>query len=308
MIRFLLSDRLPANRLLRSRCLADPDALAMIAARVQQTSQGLKDPADDFSIVLHDLRMGGVWKRTGRGRLARSQEILCSYIGEPRDGCATFLEVGASDGVTTVEATQALRESLRCEVQSFLTDRNIWLLRFRVGPFVEYRATDSEPILMRVGPIGIVLAKQRRGRRPDRNVLAQLYLRSRRFRSSMKLDSRISLVHPRAVCAAGIQIRELDCLVFDPFFEGRLNAIRASNVLNLGYFSPDQICCAVRHFHTYLQDQGCLIISRSEGEPGEEKENGSVWRKERHRLRWLMDFGSGSEIKTVLNALLDGPA
>jgi hypothetical protein len=96
--------------------------------------------SDRFSLILHDLRMGGAWKRTNRGRLKRTEEMLCAHIPpEPRQG-VTLLDIGASDGITTVEAVRALRQAFGSEVYAFLADRDLWLLRYRRGPIFEYRA------------------------------------------------------------------------------------------------------------------------------------------------------------------------
>jgi hypothetical protein len=94
---------------------------------------------------------------------------------------------------------------------------------------------------------------------------------------------------------------ELDCLVRNDDLIGCFGAIRASNILNLSYFLVPELSCAIGHLHAYLQDGGCLVVSRNDEEAAGEIENGSVWLKESRRFRWLQDFGSGSEIKSVVD-------
>ncbi len=120
----------------------------------------------------------------------------------------------------------------------------------------------------------------------------------------MQLDARISLVHPIARNEPGITIMELDCLVRNEQLQDRITAIRASNVLNFSYFDADQICRALEYLHGYLQEGGCLVISKANGQQNDELENGSVWRKEGRRLRWVEDFGLGSEIRSVVDGWL----
>jgi hypothetical protein len=227
--------------------------------------------------------------------------MLCTHIPpELREG-VTLLDIGASDGITTVEAVRALRRAFGGEVRAFLADRDLWLLRYRRGPIVEYRAVDGEPIMVRLGPLGVRLAKHRHEAQPDSNPLAQRYLHSNWFRSSMQLDARISLVNPVSRNEPGITILELDCLTRNESLRERMSAIRASNIMNLGYFSTAQIRDAVGHVYSYLRDGGCFVASRNDDQTEGEAENGSVWQKESGRFRWLQDFGSGSEIKAVVD-------
>lgn len=301
MIRLVISGALPRRPALRSRCLADPDSLLTIAlcpgaADVSDTSR-----SDRFSLILHDLRMGGAWKRTNRGRLQQTEEMLCRYINaEPRDG-VTLLDIGASDGITTVEAVRALRRTFGEKVEAIVADRNLWLLRYRRGPVVEYRAADGEPVMARIGRLGIRLARPRHGSPSDANWLTRLYLRCAGFRSAMHREAQIPLVHPAARREPGVAVMELDCLTSKECLKDRIAAIRASNVLNLGYFALPQLRLAVGHLHGYLRDGGCLVVSRNHDEPNGERENGSVWLKDGARFRWVGDFGVGSEIRQIVD-------
>jgi hypothetical protein len=257
---------------------------------------------DDFSNILYDLRMGGVWKRTGRRRLKQTEEMLCVHIPPDLRQDLAFLDVGASDGITTVEAVRALRRTFGGEVQALLTDLHLWLYRYRRGPVFEYRASDGEPVMARFGRLGIRLARHRQEVESPRNPLADLYLRNDRFRKTMHLDAHIPLVNPIAQFEPGIAIMELNCLVRDNRLSASIAAIRASNVLNLGYFSTCQLHTAVGNLHAYLRKRGCLVVSRNHDQRNGEFENGSVWVKDSECFRWVQDFGSGSEIKEIVDS------
>ena len=301
MIQFIVSGNLPRLPALRSRCLADPDGLLEIAQAPDAASNSAGAESDRFSLILHDLRMGGAWKRTNRGRLRQTEKMLCEHIAPELRSSLTFLDIGASDGITTVEASRTLRRTFGDNVEAILADRNLWLLRYRQGCVVEYRAADGEPIMARLGRFGVRLAAQRRQAGPDANLLARLYLRSERFRAKMRCDTRISLVHPVAHSEPGITIMELDCLVCEKSLQQHVAAIRASNVLNLSYFNVPQLRLAVGHLHGYLREGGCLVVSRNHDQANSEPENGSVWLKESGRFRWVRDFGAGSEIKSIVD-------
>jgi hypothetical protein len=282
--------------------MANPDSLLRIAERVAEVPESATNWCDEFSTVLHDLRMGGVWKRTARGRLKRTVEMLCAHMPRDQPQGPVLLDIGASDGITTVEAIRALRQVLGGNVQALLADLNLSLLRYRWGPVVEYRASDGEPIMTRVGCFGIRLAKHRRGAERGQNRIANLYLRSNVLRKSMGLDASISLVNPLALSEPGITIMELNCLVREKRLEAGISAIRASNVLNIGYFDLPQLRTAIGNLHAYLRERGCLVVSRNDDDHSGESENGSVWYKDANHFRWVEDFGAGSEIKSVVDS------
>ena len=303
MLQLVLSRALPSHRLLKRHCLMNPEVLLDIAAKASRPGADLDHLSQCFSLLLHDLRMGGAWKRTNPGRLQQTETMLCANIAPQLAQDLVFLDVGASDAVTTVEALQALRGAFGPRVQAYAADMNLWLLRYRRGPVVEYRATDGEPIMVRVGPFGIRLARQRDAlARGGGNVLASFYLRHDRLRGAMRLDARISLINPLARSEPGLITLELDCLRPAERLRGRVSAIRASNVLNLGYFAQAQITVAVGHFHSYLRTGGCLVISRNGDSAAGETENGSVWLKEANGFRRVEDFGCGSEVALLVDA------
>jgi hypothetical protein len=303
MIGLVVAGRLPSNRLLRRYCLSDPEVLLALAAEASGPSAAVDDLCERFSLALDDLRMGGVYKRTNRGRLIRTEEMLRRHIAPEHAKDLVFLDVGASDGITTIEALRALRQAFGEQVRGYAADLNIWLLRYRWGPLVEYRAADGEPIMVRLGPFGLRLARQRHGlelRRGD--VLVGLYLRCRWLRRRLRFDDRISLVNPLAQGEPALAVLEFDCLRRDQGLRQRISAIRASNVLNLNYFRPAQISGAVGHFHAYLRSGGCLVISQNGDGVRGEAENGSVWIKAEKGFCRVDDFGRGSEVASLVDA------
>lgn len=118
----------------------------------------------------------------------------------------------------------------------------------------------------------------------------------------MGLDASISLVNPLALREPGITIMELNCLAREKRLEAGIAAVRASNVLNIGYFDLPQLRIAIGNLHAYLRERGCLVISRNDDDGAGESENGSVWYKDAGHFRWIEDFGAGSEIKSVVDS------
>lgn len=295
MIQVIASNVRPSSPLLNRRFLANPDVLLQVA---DGNGNAALD-ADTFSLVMHDLRMGGTWKKTGRGRLKETERVLCAALKGKHS--IAFLDIGASDGITTWEAVQSFRQALGADVSAWLADVNLYLHRFRKGPLVEYRATDGEPIMARVGRLGLRLAKHRPALRQSPDPLVTLYLRLTVVRRTMKEDARIPLIHPLARAERAITPIEMNCLERYDFLRDSVDAVRASNVLNHGYFTPGQIASAVSHLHTYLRDGGCLVVSRNIDVGGKELECGTIWRKNGSQFDWIEDFGQGSEVREIVN-------
>lgn len=296
MIRFVASDILPASRRLSRYFLANPDFLLSVCDSKEDSAAA--GAIDKFSMVLHDLRMSGAWKRTNRGRLKETERALCEQLAGKTS--VTLLDLGASDGVTTWEAVQTLRQSLGTEVLAWLADINLYLYRYRTGPIVEYRASDGEPIMTRIGRLGLRLSRPRQALRESPDLLVGLYLRLSGLRRGMQLDATIPLIHPLARAEPSITALELHCLKFQESLIDSVDAVRASNVLNHGYFTPEQIRTAVSYLHAYLREGGCLVISRNMDVAAKEIEHGTVWRKSGLDFELIEDFGNGSEVREIV--------
>src|SRR5713226_8225947 len=180
MIQLVVSGAIPRNPLLKRWCLRDPDVLLQLGERTHLSNPEVVELADRFSLVLHDLRLSVAWKRNNRERLRRTEDMLCAHIDPPLRQDLLFLDVGASDGITTADAVCRLREKFGERVRAFAADVNLWLLRYRRGPIIEYRASDGEPIMARLGPFGLRVAKPRRGMKA--HLLVRSYLHCPRFR------------------------------------------------------------------------------------------------------------------------------
>ena len=299
----LIARQTVADPTLKRRRLADPDLLLDIinSARSTQDRALRNDLSHLFSQILHDLRMGGAWKRTGSRRLVKTEQALLRHLPPARHSNVNLLDLGASDGITSLELLHAFRATGHGEVSIYATDLNLWLYRFRLGPLIEYRAANGEPILVRLGPVGLRLAIHRR-EIGGADLFSAWYLASKSVRDAMRLDTRIGLVNPLVSSEPYIVVSELNCLQRNDGFLDKFAGARASNVLNLGYFEPDQILSAISHLHAYLCQNGCLVVSRNVDNPAGEVENGSVWLKRIDRFERVEDFGSGSEVKEIVDS------
>jgi len=156
-------------------------------------------------------------------------------------------------------------------------------------------------VMVRLGPVGLQLSSVGDTRDPLSRWLGRWYLSRTAPRKRMPLTATLDLVSP-AARQAGIQVLEANLLERRAELVGAFDAIRASNVLNLGYFTPAELEVAFRHIHTYLAADGILTISRNHLDEGG-VERGSVWRRAATGFARLGDFGGGSYVAGLVDGL-----
>jgi hypothetical protein len=212
-----------------------------------------------------------------------------------------ILDLGASDGITSVNLLEAIRRNSCHDVEITVTDLCAVLCRYRKGPVTEYRSTGGYPVMLRLGRLGLRLPHSEYRWDGLGTTLAKLYLGYDRFRAAMIEDLRISLINPSVICDPAVRIAELDCLKFEPSLVNRFDLIRASNLITPRYgFDGESLRQALVNLHGYLCNGGCLIISRNARYT--EAESGSAWTKEKGGFVPIQDFGGGSEIKAEVSA------
>jgi len=301
MLRFLTS-RLAAPGSWRSKLtFPDPEHLAQLAGALAERSADSTDLSREFSAYVSSIRIvGHISKLTRPNRLCQMNQALCQQLRALTPADVTLLDLGGSDGVTTLELVEHLEAELGVEVRAWMLDLYVRLLRYARGGVVEYRMADGAPIMLRVGPVGLQLSSLASTRDPVSRILGRLYLGRARFRQSMPLDGSISLINPHVTRDRRIAVTEWNALERNSELIDRATVARASNILNRVYFSDDQILCAAGHLHAYLHEGGLLVISRNRSEQCEELEAGSIWRKEGDRFLPLENVGGGSEVADLI--------
>ena len=261
-------------------------------------------------MALHNTRMAEVFKRTNPRRLPATEEaILGGVLSEYQANCR-ILDMGASDGITSVELLEHLQAHWGTGVSVVTSNLNLWLARYRLGPLVEYREPGGDQMLIRIGGWGFRTVKLN-GVQPSEQVKHH-YLRTigkplywriwSLIGPRMRYAGHISLINPRAKMCRGLEARVLNCLIRDSSLIEEFHCVRASNVLNIEYFTRDELVVAVSTIHAYLKEGGCLVISRNEGDPGKETEHGTAWIKTGRQFASGRNFGGGSEIKELVDS------
>lgn len=297
MSKFICTGAIPRPVIFCYLCHADPDQLLRLADGPLSDVGAIK-----FSKVLHDIRISGVWKRTGPKRLAETERVIAARIAG-RDDPINALDIGASDGSTTLDLLSALRRQNDCSINMYLADLHLWLVRFGSGSLVEYRATDGQPVMVRLGRFGLRLPRSEHGWDVLSNLLAKWYLGKENLRAGLPQTARIPLINPQALNEPAIIPKEMDILASNPDLIGKLDVVRASNILNREYFNDKQVLAAAKNLHSYLHDDGILVVSRNVGTPDNEVEHGSVWERSHNGFVRVEDFGNGSEVAEIIDNL-----
>jgi hypothetical protein len=287
------------NEVLQRFVIQDPERLPLIADELgSSVGERRSDLIARFSHIASNIRTTGTWKVTRPGRLPETERAVQTYL-EPNRPTIRLLDVGSSTGATSFDLFESLRRAFDRRVHVDILELYGYLQRLTYGPLVEYRVLGDVPILARVGALGLRLSIPD-GARPLTRELVDAYLSLDDLRDHLSPSGRISLFDPRVEESDDFTVHEGSCLARRDAFVARFDVIRASNILNLSYFSRDQLRGAIGYLGEYLTDGGCLVISRNLMEVDDGIEQGTIWRKAGPTLRKLDDFGGGSEVESLI--------
>lgn len=255
---------------------------------------------EKFCNLIQDIKINGVTKFTYPGRLDHSKKYIHNLLKSNPTHNLSILDLGASDGITTHDLAQELSGTFNNKFHIYLADLNLYINRFIKGSLVEYRSAAGDPILLKIGKLAWRLPVPDKRSAVLSKWLIKKYLSLHSLRGSLNFDRRISLVSPAALHNNSIKTMEMDCFKFYPELLSSFDLIRASNLLNVAYFSKNQIKAALSNLFKYLKPNGYLVISRN---PDEAMflENGTIWQKSGNRLTSVGTIGEGSEVTALID-------
>lgn len=206
----------------------------------------------------------GTFKLTQPSRFQELEAAFRPYVEERADSLREVLDVGVSTGLTTVELAR------------FLTDCGGAPSIVATDLFIEAHIVELVPgFTVFCDPEGWPLQYDVRGiavrpwvRRLDYVTLAFIPLMLGRSVLRPRLRSRIMAGMSRPVqmitrslpSNGEIEFVENDIMCRSDRFIRRFDMVRAANILNTGYFSPDQIHIAIENIHSYLRGPGALLM------------------------------------------------
>jgi len=280
------------------------DRLSDLANMASRDKSQLASASDEFSRILQNLRICGVWRWTGRHRLKCMDSLLAEYVVDRGLKQVRMLDFGASDGITSLDTVEYLERRNGVPVSVTMVERDIQLFRISKGGINLYHTSSQRYVLARYGRLALCLE-------PMEGIEGVLFnkLASRLagwFARTLKRDAAgfsmsISLVNPAVSLCPSITTCERD--LFQPeskWFES-YDVVRASNVLNYSYYSEQQIWRAINIAYQYLKEGGALLVSRNLISPSAEKETGAIWQKEGNVFRRISCLDVLPEIDGIID-------
>lgn len=244
------------------------------------------------------------FKRTEPGRLAAIDAALLTTLAEAGARIDTVLDLGMSSGTTTAELTAALRGGGHAARMTG-TDRSI--AAYMVDLPMGCRAL--------IEPGGHVLQYEILGRplRPWRRRLdyvngmavvrglANMALGRAAAEGPRDPAREVALVSPRLRAVEAVSIVEDDITRTNPAFVGAFDLVRAANILNRHYFTPDDLAKGIANARRYMRGPGSWLLAlRTHGLADH---RGTLFRmNETGALAVVTRYGSGSEIEDLLLA------
>lgn len=274
--------------------------------RLSELSKGspetLVDRSNEFSSLLHGLWINGVDKRTGLGRLALLDEWLISFLQQPKQNSICLLDVGASDGSTTYDLLRFLQKSLGIEIKATILERQLRLHSYKSGWLRYYLTHDMKPFIIQLGPFGVILEESRGKMRFLFNpfvVFIRKTLKWLRLEQHLKNEGDLLLMSPIVKENLNLKWIEQDLFKYNESMKESFDLIRCCNILNINYFSNDQITGAINILSSYLKQDGMLLVARSGEDLDGLKITASIWKKSSSGLVHQSDMNGGSEIKSI---------
>jgi len=308
MIRYICNTYLPHRWMTRSKVFHPSlDRLAELVSADIPDADALASVSDEFSHILQNLRIRGVWKWTGQHRLRLMDQLLTDCAVTCGWTQLRMLDIGASDGITTLDTVEHLRRNPGISAHLTIIDQDVRLLAIQRGATTLYFTSSRRPLLVRMGKFALCLE-------PMEGLEGILFNRlaaalSRHYarileHADLSCALSIPLINPAAVQCHLIDVCEGN--LFSPRTEwfGRFDAIRASNVLNLAYYSEARIQEAVGLTHQYLKEGGVFLVSRNWIQSQGEMEAGALWRKQGSRFLRVSELGTLPEIAGLVDGFM----
>jgi len=243
----------------------------------------------------------GTFKTTGDHRMDDLNAFVIDHWKKASVFPAEIMDVGASSGISTVECSDMLKRA-GFDAQITATDLTLWANRLRLAPGLTVLEDDQANPLQYV-LCGIALRPWHR--RLDYItgygvVSGMVGIVAKTLRNRATISSRVPLVSQRALNRSDISWAEDNVLMpSQESFVGRFDAIRAANILNLGYFSTAQIRTGIQNLKRRLRGPGThLLVNRTVSDGSN---HATLFRlTSTGRFEANAAFGQGSEIADIV--------
>lgn len=255
-----------------------PDPRRLLDARI---SDG------EANEILVRMKIGGVFKTTYADRFPETTRLLAS-----RDPSRppVILDVGASDGSTSLSVMQSVRFS-----RYYVTDRHVEAYACTTRKGVFFCDERSTPFMF-ANRFFVVYNEPNETSRTQSEIVRNLFAGFDRAKCG---DVRkVPLMNRALLPKLGDRVRLERYDIFEPWPFEKADLVIAANILNRDYFADDKLADALRNLRAAMKDGGTLAVI--ENRPAEQS---NVFRLENGRFTVEEQVGSGSDIRAIVTGL-----
>jgi hypothetical protein len=252
-------------------------------------SPGLSDA--QFTDAISTFKFATTFKTTQKARFPQTLECLARlrFAHAP-----TILDVGASDGTTSLDVMRALAFG-----RYFVTDKHLEVKVCRRGPESYFYAPDGQCVLIST-PAWIVYDDTTGAWPPLGRIARRAFAKAPAFSAAKDV---IILVNPAIASRAqdGVRVEQYD--IFEPWPHDKADLIISANILNRVYFTEARLVQALSNLLDALAEGGRLAVIHNQ-----EEERATVFRLAHGRITPEHTINGGTEIDGLVLASTEPPA
>lgn len=264
-----------------------PRALARVlpsAADPRVLREHRLTPAE-FTDAVSTFKFATTCKTTQKARFPRTLEHLArlEFMRLP-----TILDVGASDGSTSVDVMDAVPFN-----RYFVTDKHLEVTVSRRGRTAYFHAPDGKCVLIAT-PAWIVYDDTAGAWHPFGGIARRAFAAAPARSAGAEV---VSLVNPAVKSRRQSDVRVEQYDIFEPWRGDKADLVVAANILNRVYFTEENLARAIRNLVDALCEDGRLAVIQNSG-----GEKATVFRLLNGRIAPEHSINGGTDIDALVLA------
>ena len=244
--------------------------------------------AQEITEIIAKIKIGGVFKTTSPNRYPKTTRLLANteFAAPP-----VILDVGASDGSTSLSTMEALRFT-----RYYVTDRHIEAYVCPTGKGAFFCDVEYNPF-MYANRFLIIYNDTNKAIWPMAIIVRKLFSGF----EVPKGDSlrTLNLMNPTLLSRVGTDVRLQKYDIFEPWRFEKVDLVIAANILNRGYFPDVRLKAALQNLRDAMKDSGRLAVIENRSTT----EQSNIFLLQNGRFVVEHEVGRGSDIKTLVTSV-----
>jgi hypothetical protein len=246
--------------------------------------------SQSFSQAVSTLKFGKSYKTTKKNRFPLTLKNLAEIISaEP----LIILDIGASDGTTSLDVMQAISFK-----KYYITDLNLYVY-YRIAGRWTLFCNHKGQLMLAVCNQWIIYRDTKNALWPFRSVVERFFRTKKFFQS--RSDERIALINPgvKAVLSERVCLAEYNA--FEAWPGENADLIIAANILNHSYFSEDEIVLIMQNIKEAVKRPGLIALIDNR-----KVEQSSIIKVTKTSAVIVSRVGNGSDVENLMLKVLNG--